>query len=146
MLRIRRIIFCSAELELKAVAACDLLHKRMAMDGVPKYLILEMYWYFLVTSQIANGIVGCVHKFFGSISCSNVEKICEATLVIPCAHMMMVELSHVHQSAGVSVYLGPKGTLFLLERMHQLMMSLENHIVQVVQLHVRTHCVEMSVT
>ena len=37
-----------------------------------------------MTSQIANGIVGCVHKFFGSISCSNVEKICEATLVIPC--------------------------------------------------------------
>ena len=41
MLRIRRITFYSADLELNAVTTCDLLHKRMAMDGVP-YLILEM--------------------------------------------------------------------------------------------------------
>ena len=54
------------------MTTCDLLHERMAMDGVPKYLILEPHWYLLVASQIAIGIFGCVHKFFGSVSCSNV--------------------------------------------------------------------------
>ena len=66
------ITFYSADAELNAVATCDLLHERMAMDGVPKYLILEPHWYLLVASQIAIGIFGCVHKFFGSVSCSNV--------------------------------------------------------------------------
>ena len=133
MLQTRRITFYSADLALNAVTTCDLLHKRTAMDGVPEYLILETDWYFLVASQITNGIVGCVHKFFGSIPCSNVEKIREATLVVLCAQVVMVELNHVHQPAGVSMYLGPKSKLFLLERVHQLMVSLKDHIVHVVQ-------------
>ena len=98
-----------------------------------------------VASQIGNGIVGCVHKFFGSIPSSDVEKIRKATLVVLCAHVMMVKLHHVHQLAGVWMNLGPKCKLFLLERVYQLMSS-EDHIVQVVQLHMGTHCIEMRVT
>ena len=124
----------------------DLLHKGMGVDGVPKYLVFEMYWYFLLTSQMANGIIGCVHKFSGSISCSDVEKIWKATLVIPCAQVMMVKLSHMHQPAGISMNLCPKGKLVLLERMHQLMMLLKYHIVQVVQLDVWSHRVKMGIT
>ena len=139
-------LFIQLNVVLDAVTTSDLRHERMAMDGIPKYLVFEMYWYLLVTSQLASGMIGCAHEFSGSISCSDVEKIGKATLIIPCVEVMMVELGHMHQLSGVSINLGPKCKLFLMERMHQLMMSLKFHIVQVVQLYVWSHRVEVGIT
>ena len=66
--------------------------------------------------------------------------------MILCVQVVMVKLDRMHQSAGVSMYLSPKSELLLLERMHQWMMTLKDHIVQVVQLYMGTNCIEMSVT
>ena len=77
-------LFVLLDLVLDAVTTSDLRHERMAVDGVPKYLVFEMYWYLLVTSQMASGMIGCAHEFSGSISCSDIEKIWKATLMIPC--------------------------------------------------------------
>ena len=43
----------------------------------------------------------------------------------------MIELQHMHQFADISVYLVPKCDLFVVVGKHELVMSLQDHVVQV---------------